>query len=715
MPHPISPSRIKTAAIAAALMLSSTATHVSAKTTAPTDAQAPSAVTERLVIKLKSPDSTGSTQPSAASPTSRIQAQANAAARAHTNKASALSRASGARSLTFKRATTAGYGIYQVTGGSKTEIDQAILRLRAHPDVALVERDIPIKAKSIAGLWNDPLASIQWWLPQINALDLHRQGITGAGVGVAVIDSGYVPHFDLPAALQGFDFVSDPSGLGDGDGRDNSALDPGDYCIDPQTSEPSSWHGTNVAGVINAVGNNSRDMVGAAPAANVHHIRALGQCGGFLSDVADAIAAMPTILPQVKVINMSLGGETPTCPSYMQDSINIASAAGLVMVASAGNEGPGTINAPANCTGVISVSAATPSRDVTDYSSTNAFVTVAAPSGGRCANQAQTCVGNNSFSTDNSGMTAPQADEIDIFAGTSFAAPLVASTAALMLQARPNLTPSEVRSILMSTSTPFASDSLCRQPGHVNTCGAGIINAKAAVEEALRGSGQASVQVTSRVVGRTNNTGASVTASGVGASDYTYAWQQVSGVPVTITPGPNGTARVVSSQGLSGTAFLEVTASSATIAGQATEQVVVQFDDPPSVTLTPTSSSYAPGDTVRIAVAINDDVGTPTYALVNPPAGARLEAPEESSELYIVLDNAPQGLFTFTIMVEDAEGQTATASRSVQVGVTTSSSAGGGGGGALSTAWGAGLFALLGLNVALNRIGRKKDTERASL
>ena len=93
-------------------------------------------------------------------------------------------------------------------------------------------------------------------------------------------------------------------------------------------------------------------------------MRAIGKCAGRVSDIAAAIlwaAGQPVTVdagtiaasPAAKIINISLGSNSP-CSQTEQDAINQAIAAGVLVVAAAGNEG-GAIDAPANCSGVVSV------------------------------------------------------------------------------------------------------------------------------------------------------------------------------------------------------------------------------------------------------------------------------------------------------------------------------------------------------------------------
>ena len=147
---------------------------------------------------------------------------------------------------------------------------------------------------------------------------------TGAGVVTAVIDTGYRPHADLAGnILPGYDFISDTFVANDGNGRDSDASDPGDWINagecgpgDPAAFESSSWHGTHVAGTIAALTNNASGVAGIAFNAKVVPARVLGKCGGYTSDIADAIvwtsggsvSGVPANANPAKVLNISLGG-----------------------------------------------------------------------------------------------------------------------------------------------------------------------------------------------------------------------------------------------------------------------------------------------------------------------------------------------------------------------------------------------------------------------
>ncbi len=311
---------------------------------------------------------------------------------------------------------------------------------------------------------------------------------TGAGVIVAVIDTGYRPHADLAAnIIGGYDFISDTAVSNDGDGRDADAKDPGDAVKagecgsgEPAQDEPSSWHGTHVAGTIAALSNNGSGVAGVAFGAKVLPLRVLGKCGGYTSDIADAIiwasggsvSGVPANPNKARVINMSLGGGG-ACDNTTQNAINSARSHGTVVVVAAGNENQDAANSnPANCSGVIAVAATNRQGGRAYYSNYGSVVDVAAPGGA----MSSATDANGILSTLNAGQTAPGADSYAFYQGTSMATPHVAGVVALMLSKNPSLTPDDVESKLKATARAFPAT--CAQ------CGSGIVDANAAVDAA---------------------------------------------------------------------------------------------------------------------------------------------------------------------------------------------------------------------------------------
>ncbi|MCD2517968.1 S8 family peptidase [Massilia sp. G4R7] len=334
---------------------------------------------------------------------------------------------------------------------------------------------------------NDPYYAQQWhYTDSVGGLRLPTAWdlSTGTGVVVAVIDTGYRPHADLSGQiLQGYDFITSATIGNDGNGRDTDASDPGDRvvageCYAGSPASNSSWHGTHVAGTVAARTNNSLGVAGVAYNAKIVPARVLGKCGGYTSDIADAItwtsggtvSGVPTNANKAKVLNLSLGGGG-ACDTTTQNAINGARSRGSVVVVAAGNDNMNVSNAsPANCSGVIAVAATGKTGGRASYSNYGTLVDVAAPGGD----------GSYSvISTLNAGTNAPGADNYAGYQGTSMATPHVAGVAALMFAAKSTLTPDQVESMLKSSARAF--------PATCSGCGTGIVDATAAVNAAIGG------------------------------------------------------------------------------------------------------------------------------------------------------------------------------------------------------------------------------------
>jgi serine protease len=430
-----------------------------------------------------------------------------------------------------------------------------------------VEYAVPDRRKNRVSVPNDPLyatagapgvssggpVSGQWYLrPQsgevqasINAQGAWDVVVGGAQVVVAVLDTGVrFDHPDLASNLiAGRDFVGpDRNDNGvtitpntfltskDNNGYDADASDEGDgitttetndvtglfyHCTTPDdtgvyTGENSSWHGTQVSGIIGAVANNGVGMAGAARNVKVLPVRVLAKCGGWDSDIVAGMRwaaglAVPNVAPNptpAKVINMSLGG-AGACTALYSDVVSEVNAQGTVIVASAGNSAGHPVSEPANCSGVIGVAGLRHQGDKVGFSDIGPEISISAPAG-NCVNTSltQPCL-FPILTSSNSGAFNPVAgaggaiytDAFNATLGTSFSAPLVAATAAMMMSVRQDLSPTEVRRFLRDTARAFprvtATD--CRAPtsndqGQCNctttTCGAGMLDATDAVTAA---------------------------------------------------------------------------------------------------------------------------------------------------------------------------------------------------------------------------------------
>jgi len=372
-----------------------------------------------------------------------------------------------------------------------TEAAQAAANVaRKDANVLYAEPDLIMAPNMVL---NDARASEQWDLYD-NTVGLRAPAAwdqtNGAGVTVAVLDTGYLPHADLAANIVGgYDFISDTTMSNDGDARDANALDTGDGPLAgecgggyPSQDQSSSWHGTHVAGTVAAVGNNATGVAGVAWGAKVLPVRVLGKCGGYTSDIADAIvwaaggtvSGVPANSNPAKVISLSLGGGG-ACSRTFQTAIDTARGLGAAVVIAAGNSNTDVSSAsPANCNGVIAVAATGRTGARAYYSNYGAQVDIAAPGGDMSTGQA-----GGILSTLNSGTRAPGADTYAYYQGTSMATPHVSGVAALMLAVNPNLTPDALEAALKSSARTF--------PGTCDQCGAGLLDANAAVVVAAGG------------------------------------------------------------------------------------------------------------------------------------------------------------------------------------------------------------------------------------
>lgn len=353
-------------------------------------------------------------------------------------------------------------------------------------DVEYAEPDTIMRIQLVP---NDPSYTSQWHYHEaaggLNAPAAWDKS-TGTGITVAVIDTGYRPHADLVGNIvAGYDFISTTAVSNDGNTRDADARDPGDWvaaneCGSTHPAQNSSWHGTHVAGTIAAVTNNAAGVAGVAYGAKVMPVRGLGKCGGYTSDLADAltwasggtVSGVPATTTPARVINLSLGG-SGACSTTWQNAINGAVGRGAVVVVAAGNSNADAgAYSPASCANVISVAAVGRTGGRAYYSNYGAVVDVAAPGGDMSTGSA-----NGVLSTLNSGTSTPGSDSYAYYQGTSMATPHVAATVALMLARNPSLTPAQVESLLKSSARAFPAT--CAQ------CGAGIVNASAAVDAAM--------------------------------------------------------------------------------------------------------------------------------------------------------------------------------------------------------------------------------------
>ncbi|MBG0851695.1 S8 family serine peptidase [Streptomyces spinoverrucosus] len=469
---------ISVAAVSAAL-LTAAAPVAAAQDPSPGAAAVPTAQTEaapgtpaeRLIVGYKS---------GAAEARSNKSAEADAAAKGEKT----------GEDLDFQRRLGTGAALVDLGENlTKSDVADVVAEYQADPQVAYV---VPDRLNTPQADPNDTDYAKQWDLFESTAgmnVPAAWPTSTGSGVTVAVIDTGYVAHSDLAANIVGgYDFIADTAVSVDGNGRDSNPADPGDWynaneCGSGIPASNSSWHGTHVAGTIAAATNNSKGMAGIAYGAKISPVRVLGKCGGYDSDIIDAItwasggtvSGVPANSNVAKVINMSLGGDG-ACTSATQNAINAAVNRGTTVVVAAGNDNDNVANhSPGNCNNVISVAATNRSGAKASYSNYGSLVDISAPGG-----QTSTGTANGIYSTLNSGTKTPSTESYAYYQGTSMATPHIAGLAALMKSAKPSLTPAQIESAIKSNARAL--------PGACSGgCGAGLADAAKTVQAVAGG------------------------------------------------------------------------------------------------------------------------------------------------------------------------------------------------------------------------------------
>ncbi len=325
--------------------------------------------------------------------------------------------------------------------------------------VVAVVPDLPVTASGwpTSGAPNDPyFAGSQGDLAQIGVTDAWAMTTGSAGVTVAVLDTGAdLTNPDLTGVhVTGtWNTVATLPG-----GAANPAYH-------TSTVTDGSGHGTHVLGTIAAQANNGIGVAGIAPNVSVLVVKVLDDGGGgYTTWVNDGIEW--AITHGAKIISMSLGASrdgnnallSPSqCPSYYSSTAD-AYAAGVSVIAAAGNAGDTSYSLPASCPHVLSVASVSAGNVHSSFSQSNNAVDVSAP-------------GETILSTYPTALGGSWA----CMTGTSMATPHVAGVAALVESARGVMTPDQLTTVLESTATDLGP------AGRDDAYGYGLVRADAAV------------------------------------------------------------------------------------------------------------------------------------------------------------------------------------------------------------------------------------------
>lgn len=495
-------------------------------------------------------------------------------------------------------------------------------RVAGLTSVETVERD-PV-VTNFAAPPNDAQWADLWGMDEsptnqgIGVLDAWDTTKGAPSLVVAVIDSGIAKHPDLKTVLPGWDFVDDDAVTTEDDASCGAS--------------PATFHGTHVAGTIAAAAGNKVGVAGVAPAVRILPVRVNDHCGsgagsdlisGILWAAGQEVSNAPLNPYPAKVINLSLGS-AGTCPLGYQNAIDTVVAKGVIVVAATGNAAS-AVAAPANCDGVIAVSAGQPDGSLAGFSNKGPEATITAP-------------GTSVLSTyrNTAGTWAPKkyGTGYSTLNGTSMATPHAAGVVALLASLDPGLTAAEATSILTSTARSY--------PANCTECGAGLLDA-----------GDAVAAVTPAAGPLWPRDGATLTLG----STFEVSWASVDAakVQVDVVQGAT-TLKLATGSAKGGKAKASLTAGKGIVAGAA----IVRFTPSGSVAGRPVPAAFEVDVTIADpAVRFIGPAGSATYGVKSTITWTATGKTKDKGSLYLVAqDNnatllkagvkAQSGSFSFT-------------------------------------------------------------------
>lgn len=592
---------------------------------------------------------------------------------------------------------------------------QLAARLATHAEV---EWAVPVRRKTVLGVVpNDPYYRAgqtgtlpvvgQWYLrapdatavAAINAEAAWAITTGSAAVTVAVLDTGVIKtHPDLAGKLwDGYDFISRTSNSADGDGRDADASDPGDWssAADSCGAGNSSWHGTQVAGLIGAATDNGIGMASVGRDVMLLPVRVIGKCGGYDDDIiagmrwAAGLSNSPVANPHpARVINLSLGS-SGSCSTAYRDAVAELNSAGVAVVVAAGNDAGHAVNEPANCPGALAVAGVRHAGSKVGYSSIGPEVAIAAPAG-NCVNDTGACL-YPLLTTINTGSTSvgtnTYSDSYDSSLGTSFATPIVAGTVGLMLSANAALTPAQIKSLLQASARRFPvvgaqsnNAPVCAAPSGqsqlecyctTSTCGAGLLDAGAAI-------GRASALAVPPVAvfaaaAEAPTVGVAVALDGApsSASVTAYQWSITSGAPLASFSGATDRSRVTLVAGAPGTVVVTLSVTDGAGVSRSTSRTLTPTLAPTAVLNT---SNAHPTVGSPIALDGRDSPASPGRSIARydwsiTPVNGVAQFATATNASTAVLTPLATGTVTVQLTVTDNTGDSRSTSQTLDVGM----------------------------------------------
>ena len=343
--------------------------------------------------------------------------------------------------------------IYLVEFSDISNVDKFIKAIEASGKVEYAEK-VPISKTTLTP--NDPSYGSQWGLAKINSTTAWDYSTGSSSIVVAIVDDAVLrSHPDLignvwvnPGEIANNNIDDDNNGYID----DINGYDVADMDNNPNPTNNSYDHGTHVAGIVGAEGNNNTGVASIGFGVSLMCVKSTSTPVSITNGYDGVVYAADN---GADVINMSWGGSGFSQTG--QNIMNYAYGQGCVLIAAAGNSNVNTLFYPAAFTNVISVAATSSNDAKASFSNYGNWIDVSAPGDNIYATVVGNTYGNKS--------------------GTSMASPMVAGLCGLMLSLNPGLSQAYLTNCLLST----ADNINAQNPGYIGQLGSGRINANAAM------------------------------------------------------------------------------------------------------------------------------------------------------------------------------------------------------------------------------------------